>query len=245
MPASAERARRACGRPKRRGAAGQPASHAGGTRVRRQQPSGLRTCDATVRRAATHDVGRRVAPNRAVVDGAGSPGFATWSRASARRVVQCPWRRPLPRSPASGRRLGLFSPPPTLLAPTAPRAGVSHRLGGAPASGPLDSRSRPPAAAGRWLDGDGCAVPAEVKIERKFVLPSVPPGPHGHRSDRVKPRCVRVANDGVEVGDRRRGDPVTSGAGRVCVEEEIPIDKRRPTGRSPLSARPPVGHHPP
>jgi CYTH domain-containing protein len=72
---------------------------------------------------------------------------------------------------------------------------------------------------------------AAVEIERKFVLPAPPPELERHPAERIQQGYVAIAEDGVEVRVRRRGDTtlltVKSGPGEVRVEEELPIDARR------------------
>ena len=70
-----------------------------------------------------------------------------------------------------------------------------------------------------------------VEIERKFLVDE-PPGDLGqYPADRVEQGYLAVADDGVEVRLRRRGDrtllTVKSGPGQVRVEEEMPIEARR------------------
>ena len=73
--------------------------------------------------------------------------------------------------------------------------------------------------------------PATVEIERKFVPSSPPPDLGRHRSEPIQQGYLAVAEDGVEVRVRRRGEAmlltVKSGPAQVRVEEEIPIDARR------------------
>jgi CYTH domain-containing protein len=72
---------------------------------------------------------------------------------------------------------------------------------------------------------------AAVEIERKFVLPAAPPDLGEHPAERIQQGYLAIAEDGVEVRVRRRGDAtvltVKSGPGEVRVEEELAIDERR------------------
>jgi CYTH domain-containing protein len=72
---------------------------------------------------------------------------------------------------------------------------------------------------------------ADVEIERKFVLPAAPPELDQVPGEPIQQGYVAVAEDGVEVRVRRRGDKtlltVKSGPGEMRVEEELPIDERR------------------
>jgi CYTH domain-containing protein len=74
------------------------------------------------------------------------------------------------------------------------------------------------------------AAPA-VEIERKFVLPAAPPDLGRHPSERIEQGYLAVADDGVEVRVRRRGDAaemtVKSGPAHVRVEEEISLSPAR------------------
>lgn len=83
-------------------------------------------------------------------------------------------------------------------------------------------------------------APAAVEIERKYALSSPPPGLDKHPLERIQQGYLAVADDGVEVRVRRRGDAtvltVKSGPGHVRVEEEIPIDERRFAALWPLTA---------
>jgi len=89
------------------------------------------------------------------------------------------------------------------------------------------------------VTGVDTPVPAAVEIERKFVPPAAPPGLEEHRHERIQQGYLAIADDGVEVRVRRRGDvtvlTVKSGPGHVRVEEEIPIDERRFEGLWPLT----------
>jgi adenylate cyclase len=70
-----------------------------------------------------------------------------------------------------------------------------------------------------------------VEIERKFLVESPPPDLARHPAERIEQGYLAVADDGVEVRVRRRGEAtvltVKSGPAHVRVEEEIPIDERR------------------
>ena len=74
-------------------------------------------------------------------------------------------------------------------------------------------------------------APAGVEIERKFVLPAAPPELDQVPGEPIRQGYVAIAEDGVEVRVRRRGDKtlltVKSGPGEIRVEEEFPIDERR------------------
>lgn len=80
---------------------------------------------------------------------------------------------------------------------------------------------------------------AHAEIERKFVLPAVPPGLGEHPAQRIEQGYLAVAADGVEVRIRRRGDATTltvkSGPARVRVEEELAIEPRRFDALWPLT----------
>jgi adenylate cyclase len=75
------------------------------------------------------------------------------------------------------------------------------------------------------------STPVGVEIERKYVLPAVPPDLEGAAGERIQQGYVAIAEDGVEVRVRRRGDAtvltVKSAPGEVRIEEELPIDERR------------------
>jgi adenylate cyclase len=96
------------------------------------------------------------------------------------------------------------------------------------------------AGSGDSVTGVDPPVHAAIEIERKYVLPTVPPDLHEHRSERIEQGYLAVAGDGVEVRVRRRADvtvlTVKSGPGHVRVEEEIPIDGRRFAALWPLTA---------
>jgi CYTH domain-containing protein len=72
---------------------------------------------------------------------------------------------------------------------------------------------------------------AAVEIERKYVLPAPPPELDGFPGERIQQGYVAIADDGVEVRVRRRGDQtvltIKSGPGEIRVEEELAIDERR------------------
>lgn len=74
-------------------------------------------------------------------------------------------------------------------------------------------------------------APATVEIERKYVLPGQPPDLDEHPSEPIQQGYLAIAEDGVEIRVRRRGETtvltVKSGPGHVRVEEEMPIDERR------------------
>ena len=73
--------------------------------------------------------------------------------------------------------------------------------------------------------------PAGVEIERKYVLAEVPAELEQFPGERIQQGYVAIAEDGVEVRVRRRGDKtvltIKSGPGEVRVEEELSIDERR------------------
>jgi adenylate cyclase len=75
------------------------------------------------------------------------------------------------------------------------------------------------------------SAPVGVEIERKYVLAAAPPELERIPGERIQQGYVAVAEDGVEVRVRRRGDKtlltIKSGPGEVRVEEELPIDERR------------------
>lgn len=80
---------------------------------------------------------------------------------------------------------------------------------------------------------------ARVEIERKFVLAAAPPGLEQYPSERIQQGYLAIADDGVEVRVRRRGQTtvltVKSGPSEVRVEEEIAIDERRFDALWPLT----------
>jgi adenylate cyclase len=75
------------------------------------------------------------------------------------------------------------------------------------------------------------SAPAHVEIERKYVLPAAPPELERFPGERIQQGYVAIAEDGVEVRVRRRGDKtyltIKSAPGEVRVEEELAIDERR------------------
>jgi adenylate cyclase len=75
------------------------------------------------------------------------------------------------------------------------------------------------------------SAPAGVEIERKYVLPAAPPELERLPGERIQQGYLAIAEDGVEVRVRRRGDKtiltIKSGPGELRVEEELPIDERR------------------
>ena len=79
-----------------------------------------------------------------------------------------------------------------------------------------------------------------VEIERKFVLDAPPADLGQHPSDRIEQGYLAIAEDGVEVRIRRRGDACTltvkSGPAQVRVEEEIAIEADRFDALWPLTA---------
>lgn len=72
---------------------------------------------------------------------------------------------------------------------------------------------------------------AAVEIERKYVLAEAPPQLERFPGERIQQGYLAIAEDGVEVRVRRRGDAtvltIKSGPGHVRVEEELPIEERR------------------
>jgi adenylate cyclase len=76
-----------------------------------------------------------------------------------------------------------------------------------------------------------------VEIERKFVLERLPDGLD--EGELIAQGYLAVADDGVEVRIRRRGEgrtlTVKSGPAQVRVEEEIPIDEERFEALWPLT----------
>ena len=83
------------------------------------------------------------------------------------------------------------------------------------------------------------AARADVEIERKYVLAAPPPQVEQVPGERIQQGYLAVAEDGVEVRVRRRGDTMTltikSGPGHIRVEEELPIDERRFASLWPLT----------
>ena len=79
-----------------------------------------------------------------------------------------------------------------------------------------------------------------LEIERKFVLAALPDDLSRHAGERIDQGYLAVAEDGVEVRVRRRGDAtvltVKSGPAHVRVEEEIPIERSRFEALWPLTA---------
>jgi adenylate cyclase len=77
------------------------------------------------------------------------------------------------------------------------------------------------------------------EVERKFVLAGAPPDLDRHPADAIDQGYLAIADDGVEVRVRRRGDrstlTVKSGPGHVRVEEEIPIEAERFDALWPLT----------
>jgi adenylate cyclase len=75
------------------------------------------------------------------------------------------------------------------------------------------------------------SAPANLEIERKYVLPGAPPELAQYPGERIEQGYVAIADDGVEVRVRRRGDKtyltIKSAPGEVRVEEELAIDERR------------------
>jgi adenylate cyclase len=75
------------------------------------------------------------------------------------------------------------------------------------------------------------SAPAGVEIERKYVLPAAPPELEQFPGEPIQQGYVAIAEDGVEVRVRRRGEKrlltIKSGPGEVRVEEELAIDERR------------------
>lgn len=75
------------------------------------------------------------------------------------------------------------------------------------------------------------SAPQGVEIERKYVLAVAPPELDRFPGERIQQGYVAIAEDGVEVRVRRRGDKtiltIKSAPGEVRVEEELPIDERR------------------
>ena len=82
-------------------------------------------------------------------------------------------------------------------------------------------------------------APPGVEIERKYVLPAEPPQLERYAGERIQQGYLAVAEDGVEVRLRRRGDStvltIKSGPGHVRVEEELAIDERRFSALWPLT----------
>ncbi len=84
-----------------------------------------------------------------------------------------------------------------------------------------------------WLD-------VGVEIERKFLVPELPPGLERSQSTRIDQGYLAIADDGTEVRVRRRNGEtlltVKGGAGRSRTEEEIVIDAGRFARLWPLTA---------
>jgi adenylate cyclase len=80
---------------------------------------------------------------------------------------------------------------------------------------------------------------AHVEIERKFVLSAPPAGLGGHPSQPIRQGYLAIADDGVEVRIRERGERATltvkSGPGHTRVEEELELDARRFRALWPLT----------
>jgi adenylate cyclase len=81
--------------------------------------------------------------------------------------------------------------------------------------------------------------PADVEIERKYVLPAAPAQLERFPGERIQQGYVAIADDGVEVRVRRRADKtfltIKSGPGEVRVEEELSIDAGRFEALWPLT----------
>lgn len=77
------------------------------------------------------------------------------------------------------------------------------------------------------------------EIERKFVLAAPPEGLERHPSQPIRQGYLAVADDGVEVRIRRRGEQATltvkSGPAHVRVEEELALDAARFEALWPLT----------
>jgi adenylate cyclase len=75
-----------------------------------------------------------------------------------------------------------------------------------------------------WFDGI-------VEIERKFLVPELPPDLERWPATRIEQGYLAIGGDGTEVRVRRRGGDavltVKGGGGRSRVEEEFPIDDER------------------
>ena len=71
----------------------------------------------------------------------------------------------------------------------------------------------------------------ESEIERKFLVTDPPPDLDRSRGDPVKQGYIAIADDGLEVRIRQRGDrcylTIKQGEGRVRLEEEFEIDAER------------------
>ncbi len=74
-------------------------------------------------------------------------------------------------------------------------------------------------------------VACRVEIERKFLVPELPPGLEPSQATRIDQGYLAVAADGTEVRVRRRDGEtlltVKGGVGRSRTEEEIVIDPAR------------------
>lgn len=70
-----------------------------------------------------------------------------------------------------------------------------------------------------------------MEIERKFLVPELPPVLEQSRSTRIEQGYLAIADDGTEVRVRRRDGAtvltVKGGSGRSRLEEEIAIDTER------------------
>src|ERR1700761_216223 len=70
-----------------------------------------------------------------------------------------------------------------------------------------------------------------VEIERKFLVPELPPDVERWPATRIKQGYLAIGDDGTEVRVRRRdGDavlPIRGGRGRSRTEEEFAIDAER------------------
>jgi adenylate cyclase len=70
-----------------------------------------------------------------------------------------------------------------------------------------------------------------VEIERKFLVPELPPDLERWPATRIEQGYLAIGGDGTEVRVRRRGGDavltVKGGGGRSRVEEELDIDEER------------------
>jgi adenylate cyclase len=112
---------------------------------------------------------------------------------------------------------------PTRSQADVPGSRAPHAYGerSALAFGLLWGAPRPPAM---WLD-------VGVEIERKFLVPELPPALEQSQATRIEQGYLAIASDGTEVRVRRRDGEtlltVKGGAGRSRTEEEIVIDAGR------------------
>ncbi len=82
-------------------------------------------------------------------------------------------------------------------------------------------------------------MPAEVEIERKFLVDPIPPDLDTHPSSQIEQGYIAITEDGVEVRIRSYGEKsfltVKSGGTLARVEEEFEIDEPRFRSLWPLT----------